>query len=190
MLFGLKTRWAAIALFGFCLLTALFFHLGADQAIQFNKNIAMAGGFLALAILGARPMVARRLARPLRLEGGVASPCGGRASGPIENLSPRALLLKAPECRASTSSRPTASRPPRPKRRTSRSSRRSPPAPERSRVSPSSRSPFRPTSRRSSTSPEGAKARLPEPPRKPNPREAAIVRGLADSFALAPRLPQ
>ena len=33
-------------------------------------------------------------------------------------------------------------------------------------------------------SPEGAKARLPEPPRKPNPREAAIVRGLADSFAL------
>jgi cobaltochelatase CobT len=34
------------------------------------------------------------------------------------------------------------------------------------------------------TSPEGAKARLPEPPRKPNPREAAIVRGLADSFAL------
>ena len=32
--------------------------------------------------------------------------------------------------------------------------------------------------------PEGAKARLPEPPRKPNPREAAIIRGLADSFAL------
>src|SRR5271163_2022241 len=34
------------------------------------------------------------------------------------------------------------------------------------------------------TSPEGVKARLPEPARKPNPREAAIVRGLADSFAL------
>ena len=34
------------------------------------------------------------------------------------------------------------------------------------------------------TSAEGAKARLPEPPRKPNPREAAIVRGLADLFAL------
>src|SRR3984957_7089043 len=34
------------------------------------------------------------------------------------------------------------------------------------------------------TSAEGAKARLPEPPGKPNPREAAIVRGLADSFAL------
>ena len=32
--------------------------------------------------------------------------------------------------------------------------------------------------------PDGAKARLPEPPRKPNPRETAIVRGLADSMAL------
>jgi len=53
VLFGLWTRWAAVALFGYCLLTALFFHMGADQAIQFNKNIAMAGGFLTLAILGA-----------------------------------------------------------------------------------------------------------------------------------------
>jgi putative oxidoreductase len=52
VLFGLKTRWAAIALFGFCLLTALFFHMGADQAVHFNKNVAMAGGYLALAILG------------------------------------------------------------------------------------------------------------------------------------------
>ena len=34
------------------------------------------------------------------------------------------------------------------------------------------------------TTPEGAKARLPEPSRKPTPREAAVVRGLADSFAL------
>ena len=34
------------------------------------------------------------------------------------------------------------------------------------------------------TGPEGPKARLPEPPRKANPREAAILRGLADSFAL------
>ena len=33
-------------------------------------------------------------------------------------------------------------------------------------------------------SPEGAKARLPEPSRKPNPREAAILRGLANSMAL------
>ena len=52
LLFGLKTRWAAIVLFGFCLLTALFFHTGADQAIQLQKNVAMAGGFLALGLLG------------------------------------------------------------------------------------------------------------------------------------------
>ncbi len=55
ILFGLKTRWAAIALSGYCWLTALIFHLGADQAIQFNKHVAMAGGFLALAILGSGP---------------------------------------------------------------------------------------------------------------------------------------
>ena len=52
VLLGLKTRWAAIALFGFCLLTALFFHASADQAIQLQKNVAMAGGFLTLALLG------------------------------------------------------------------------------------------------------------------------------------------
>jgi putative oxidoreductase len=52
VLIGFKTRWAAIALFGFCLLTALFFHLGADQTIEMQKNIAMAGGFLTLAIYG------------------------------------------------------------------------------------------------------------------------------------------
>ncbi len=52
VLVGLWTRWAAIALSGYCVLTALIFHIGADQAIEFNKNIAMAGGFLALALLG------------------------------------------------------------------------------------------------------------------------------------------
>jgi putative oxidoreductase len=52
VLMGLKARWAAIALFGFCLLTALFFHMGADQTIEFRKNFAIAGGFLTLAILG------------------------------------------------------------------------------------------------------------------------------------------
>jgi cobaltochelatase CobT len=34
------------------------------------------------------------------------------------------------------------------------------------------------------TGPDGAKARLPEPPKKPNPREAAILRGVADSMSL------
>src|SRR5580704_3264156 len=52
VVFGLKTRWAAIALFGFCLLTALFFHTAPDQVIELQKNVAMAGGFLALALLG------------------------------------------------------------------------------------------------------------------------------------------
>jgi putative oxidoreductase len=52
VLFGLKTRWAAIALFGFCLLTALFFHMSSDQVIELQKNVAMAGGFLTLALLG------------------------------------------------------------------------------------------------------------------------------------------
>jgi putative oxidoreductase len=55
VLIGLKTRWAAIALFGFCLLTVLFFHLGADQTIELRKNVAMAGGFLTLAIFGPGP---------------------------------------------------------------------------------------------------------------------------------------
>ena len=36
---GRVCRWAAIALLGFCILTALFFHAGADQAVQFQKNI-------------------------------------------------------------------------------------------------------------------------------------------------------
>ena len=54
VLIGLKTRWAAIALMGFCLLAALFFHMGADvdSINNFGKNIAMAGGFLALATFG------------------------------------------------------------------------------------------------------------------------------------------
>src|SRR6185437_15632211 len=32
--------------------------------------------------------------------------------------------------------------------------------------------------------PEGAKARLPEPPRKPNARDAAVLRGMADAMSL------
>jgi putative oxidoreductase len=55
VLFGLVTRYAAIALFGFCILTAIIFHKGADQAIEFEKNIAIAGGFLTLAVFGSGP---------------------------------------------------------------------------------------------------------------------------------------
>ena len=52
---GLFTRVAAFAMMGYCLLTALFFHTNfadMDQMIHFNKNIAMAGGFLALVAFG------------------------------------------------------------------------------------------------------------------------------------------
>ena len=52
ILAGAATRYAAIALAGFCLLTAIFFHRSADQAIEFQKNLAMSGGFLALALHG------------------------------------------------------------------------------------------------------------------------------------------
>jgi putative oxidoreductase len=55
VLFGLKARTAAIALCGFCLLTALLFHMGADQTIELQKNVAMAGGFLTLAVFGPGP---------------------------------------------------------------------------------------------------------------------------------------
>ena len=55
ILAGLATRYAAIALFGFCILTAIIFHKGADQAIEFEKNLAIAGGFLTLAVFGPGP---------------------------------------------------------------------------------------------------------------------------------------
>lgn len=49
---GLLSRLAAIALMGFCLLTALLFHMAPDQTVHFYKNLAMAGGFLTLAAHG------------------------------------------------------------------------------------------------------------------------------------------
>ena len=52
---GLFTRYAAFALAGFCGLTAIFFHAdfgNPDQFINFLKNLAMAGGFLALTAFG------------------------------------------------------------------------------------------------------------------------------------------
>jgi putative oxidoreductase len=53
---GWQTRWAALALAGFSLLTAAFFHADftdANQELHFWKNLAMAGGFLVLAAHGA-----------------------------------------------------------------------------------------------------------------------------------------
>lgn len=49
---GWQTRLAAIALAGFCLVSAYLFHFdfgNQAQAIQFMKNVAIAGGFLVLA---------------------------------------------------------------------------------------------------------------------------------------------
>ena len=55
ILSGLMTRWAAAALAGFAILTALIFHNdGADveQTINFEKNLAIAGGLLILTAFG------------------------------------------------------------------------------------------------------------------------------------------
>ena len=51
VLLGIFSRWAGLLLAGFCLASALLFHLDfADQAqaTNFMKNLAMAGGFLLL----------------------------------------------------------------------------------------------------------------------------------------------
>lgn len=53
---GYQTKWAAIALAGFSIVSAAIFHNNfADQIqmILFMKNFAMAGGFILLAIHGA-----------------------------------------------------------------------------------------------------------------------------------------
>lgn len=61
---GWKTRWAAAALFGFTLLTALIFHafwavppeMVQNQTIHFMKNLAMAGGLLYVVVHGSGPL--------------------------------------------------------------------------------------------------------------------------------------
>ena len=52
---GLATRLAAVALAAFCTFTALFFHrqfADGNQLLHFQKDLAIAGGFLALAVAG------------------------------------------------------------------------------------------------------------------------------------------
>jgi putative oxidoreductase len=56
LLAGYRTRWVALALAGFALLTALIFHFKPGdqmQMINFMKNLAMAGGLLLFARAGA-----------------------------------------------------------------------------------------------------------------------------------------
>ena len=52
VLFGLKTRWAAIALFGFCLLTARSSTRPLIRRLNCRRMSPWPGGFLALALLG------------------------------------------------------------------------------------------------------------------------------------------
>jgi putative oxidoreductase len=49
---GYWTRAAAFVLAGFCVATAVIFHTKAGQLLHFEKNLAMAGGFLALMVAG------------------------------------------------------------------------------------------------------------------------------------------
>jgi len=55
LLAGLLTRWVALVLALFCLVTAFVFHGFGDMNNQIHamKNICMAGGFLVLAAYGA-----------------------------------------------------------------------------------------------------------------------------------------
>ena len=65
---GWKTRWAALALAGFSIVSAVLFHANfADQmqSILFMKNLAMAGGFLVLFANGPGALsIDARLATP------------------------------------------------------------------------------------------------------------------------------
>ena len=67
LLFGFKIKWAAAALAGFTLLSALIFHLNMNdqmQMIQLMKNLAMTGGLLMFVRYGsARGPVAASTAR-------------------------------------------------------------------------------------------------------------------------------
>ncbi|SDH19073.1 putative oxidoreductase [Pseudomonas benzenivorans] len=56
LIVGLFTRWAALALAGFCVASALIFHRNFAEQMQmilFMKNFAMAGGLLLLYVQGA-----------------------------------------------------------------------------------------------------------------------------------------
>ena len=55
LILGFQTRLVAFFLAGFCIVTGMLFHSGADQMqqIMFMKNLAMAGGLLAFTVFGA-----------------------------------------------------------------------------------------------------------------------------------------
>ena len=55
LIVGFQTRLVAFVLAGFCIVTGMLFHSGADQMqqIMLMKNITMAGGLLAFTVFGA-----------------------------------------------------------------------------------------------------------------------------------------
>src|SRR5262249_972191 len=56
ILLGLYARVAALALAGFCIITAIVFHANfgnRNELLHFEKDVAIAGGFLILAARGA-----------------------------------------------------------------------------------------------------------------------------------------
>ena len=53
LLFGFQARLAALGLGVFSIITAFLFHGGADDANNFMKNFAMAGGLFYLMLFGA-----------------------------------------------------------------------------------------------------------------------------------------
>lgn len=62
ILFGFLSRWAALALAGFCVIAALLFHANFADSVQqvlFLKNLAIAGGLLFLAANGPGPYAVR-----------------------------------------------------------------------------------------------------------------------------------
>ena len=65
VLVGLKTRWAAIALFGFCLLTALFFHSRRGSGDPLPQEPRDGGRLPDAGDFRSGPLVARLLARAL-----------------------------------------------------------------------------------------------------------------------------
>jgi len=59
ILAGYKVRWVALLLAAFCVISGVVFHgnfSDQTQLIMFMKNLAMAGGFLAILVSGAGPM--------------------------------------------------------------------------------------------------------------------------------------
>lgn len=64
ILIGLGTRYVALLLSGFCIVTALIFHRDFSDQIQqimFLKNLVMAGGFLTLSKAGAPALSVDRM---------------------------------------------------------------------------------------------------------------------------------